>query len=1313
MKRLIQVWTLGLLFGALAQAQSHRVVPDQLTVPLNGMGTFQIVISTSGVDPACHTTGTIVASPTGVVNVTPGTIDFLGGSGSFAVFGNHIGVTTLTLDWFFACPVAPGDPSFTIHITKQLPINVPSGGGGGISPTSASNTNGGSVRDPISTATGELNGFDRSPDLSLGGPLRLEFRRYYASFLAANNVNGALGTNWMHNFEVKLNVQGDTATVTLFRGKPIAFSRAGAVWQLAGKQRYNYQLVSVGPEIQFLDPLEDRIYSFNASGALIRINDRNGNALTVTQAAGGLGPERVSDGLGRVLNFTYAGQRLMQVEDQTARRVAFEYTGDLLTAVVDTNGKRWSYAYTTSGTLTGLITAETRPAGNKPYTQEFDSQGRVSRQLDSFGNATVVDYQAGPSTSKVTEPRGVFYSHVHDAQGNLTRLDDAASKSILYAYDANDRLNMLTNRLGDRVSIAYHTPSGFRASATDEEGHTTTYTYSVQSQGPFTFYNLIGVGNPDGTSIGMTYDAAGNVLTRTDPAGKIWRYTYNSRGQYETVTNPDGGVANFTYRGDGTLATGQSASGDMTTFTYDGAFRLEQATHPDAATESNQYDARDNLLRHTDERGSVVVYTYNDNNYRRAITDASGATWATAFDTDDRVSTITDPLSKVTQHLYDANGKLQSVTNPAGNKVQYQYDALNRITKLQDAAGKGSAFNYDAEGRLTSAADGLSRTWSFTRDKVGRVTKLTTPRGENYVRTYDSMGRTSATTDPLSRMARYTYESRGLPATVEMPAGLSAAFTYNNLGRLTRIADASGNAWKQGYDVAGRPTSRTDPLGQITGYTYDSRQRISRIDFPDGNVQITYDPAGNLTRAISTDGADVQFTYDANNRLTSAAGLALGYDSAGRINASNGLTIERDDAGRIAVITYAAGKSVHYTYDVRGLPTRVNDWVGGATELTWDDAEQLIAINYANGIRQEFTYDSNGRLILNKVLRAGNGTQLASVVLTRDAAGQITSADRTPAPVDQPAGVVAFTYGTGHLVQSHTYDMQGRVTAESARTCTWDTRSRLQSYSGTDGTAAFAYDALGQRISRTAGGATDNYVLDYAFRLPQIAVVRSGNADRRYYLHLPDGRLLAAIDADNARRFYHFDETGSTLLLTDDAGAATDTYSISPFGETVIHTGATENPYTFQGALGIAQEGTTGLYYMRARYYDSATARFLSPDPVETLDPRAINPYQYALDNPLSFGDPSGRNAANLLKTALPNGIPADSAWGDAILDWWNQFLGLPASPNVPDYGDTSGLECSFALSQQHACPPADQRQAVADWWQKWVDESTSKPPKP
>jgi len=74
------------------------------------------------------------------------------------------------------------------------------------------------------------------------------------------------------------------------------------------------------------------------------------------------------------------------------------------------------------------------------------------------------------------------------------------------------------------------------------------------------------------------------------------------------------------------------------------------------------------------------------------------------------------------------------------------------------------------------------------------------------------------------------------------------------------------------------------------------------------------------------------------------------------------------------------------------------------------------------------------------------------------------------------------------------------------------------------------------------------------------------------------------------------------------------------------HSGASVNPYLYTGQQ---FDAASGLYYLRARYYDPALGRFLSRDPAEPLRtlPRALNRYVYVADNPLNAADPSGRQA--------------------------------------------------------------------------------------
>ena len=60
--------------------------------------------------------------------------------------------------------------------------------------------------------------------------------------------------------------------------------------------------------------------------------------------------------------------------------------------------------------------------------------------------------------------------------------------------------------------------------------------------------------------------------------------------------------------------------------------------------------------------------------------------------------------------------------------------------------------------------------------------------------------------------------------------------------------------------------------------------------------------------------------------------------------------------------------------------------------------------------------------------------------------------------------------------------------------------------------------------------------------------------------------------------------------LTNASGIVTDTYAYDAFGNTTHGLGSSPNPYQFNGqAL-----DSTGLYLLRARYYNPGDGRFLS-----------------------------------------------------------------------------------------------------------------------
>ncbi len=93
--------------------------------------------------------------------------------------------------------------------------------------------------------------------------------------------------------------------------------------------------------------------------------------------------------------------------------------------------------------------------------------------------------------------------------------------------------------------------------------------------------------------------------------------------------------------------------------------------------------------------------------------------------------------------------------------------------------------------------------------------------------------------------------------------------------------------------------------------------------------------------------------------------------------------------------------------------------------------------------------------------------------------------------------------------------------------------------------------------------------------------------------------------------------------MTDEVGNKVRSTEYDPFGNWRAANGQANIQMLYQGQQ---QDPESNLYYLRARYYDPSTGRFISRDPVKGYlnDPRTQNGYDYALSNPVNLSDPSG-----------------------------------------------------------------------------------------
>ena len=101
----------------------------------------------------------------------------------------------------------------------------------------------------------------------------------------------------------------------------------------------------------------------------------------------------------------------------------------------------------------------------------------------------------------------------------------------------------------------------------------------------------------------------------------------------------------------------------------------------------------------------------------------------------------------------------------------------------------------------------------------------------------------------------------------------------------------------------------------------------------------------------------------------------------------------------------------------------------------------------------------------------------------------------------------------------------------------------------------------------------------------------------------------------------HTDSNGALLPATQADADATERTAYAPYG---ARRGEDLEDIN-RGWLGQVEDKGTGLTYLNARYYDPALGRFLSPDPLMNPgDPRTLDPYRYADNNPIVYTDATG-----------------------------------------------------------------------------------------
>ena len=279
----------------------------------------------------------------------------------------------------------------------------------------------------------------------------------------------------------------------------------------------------------------------------------------------------------------------------------------------------------------------------------------------------------------------------------------------------------------------------------------------------------------------------------------------------------------------------------------------------------------------------------------------------------------------------------------------------------------------------------------------------------------------------------------------------------------------------------------------------------------------------------------------------------------------------RDGLGRKSQVVFSVPngqRTLNYTYNLIG-------------ELT--GSTRRLQPNGGQATTQTYAYD-----------RASNRVRLGNQASAFNPADQITSITGLANPAYSAAG-------------SLQRDQQNAQYG-------YDWREQMSSYQRGGSNAAYRYNGNNLRMEKQVNGVSTQYLWDGSEILKDYN--GDGSTKASYFLGAT-GRQ--AIKTNGQWYVYLRDTHGSITGLVDLSGNRVATYDYGDYGETLMDQGSVYNPYRWNGEQADAESGLT---YLRNRYYQAATGRFIQRDPIGYQG--GLNLYSYCEGDPINSGDPSG-----------------------------------------------------------------------------------------
>lgn len=606
---------------------------------------------------------------------------------------------------------------------------------------------------------------------------------------------------------------------------------------------------------------------------------------------------------------------------------------------------------------------------------------------------------------------------------------------------------------------------------------------------------------------------------------------------------------------------------------------------------------------------------------------------------------------------YDPDGRALIIDRPDGSRTTLTIDADYEFVEKKRAAlvgGDGNVFRKllrDSRGRLLTIFEGSVPT-SYDYDVEGRLIKVGTPIGDGNQQKrlfeYDSRGFLLSATHPemdavdtSGATEEYgAYDTLGNPGTF-VDGARRLDYVYDEFGRMTQLY-ADGSLMADNFYAR---SNNPDGLDRRDGKLVQTR-RHNYVDGEDVVVTQTLsyrDPQGRLThlRTRSNEGFSFEQT--------------MGFDDLGNLQRQ---TLPHSLPSLMADPV----RTVDYTYNQTFLD-KIDSRLGSAASetivklTTYNPLGKVRQVRHSNGVNWTFERDPDGMPRPRSIGTSGvvGSEDWQSGDYRYDGSGNIKEIGGDLFSYDAFQRLVYSKIGNAQ--QDYAYDRFGNMTQMGANNFSVDSsRNRLDSFYVYDPagrvlqttTTGYEYDGLNMITHRDYLDDDDTYI--YGPDNERLAVINdatgrslvtvrdaSSRVSREYTQtgprtwvaskdYLYSNRLVASYSYEaNEWRHYHPDHLGSPRLITDENGNKVAEHTYLPYGEELIFPDSVEDGERFKFTS--HERDAKDQDYMHARYYSPRIARFLSLDsgPGRMESPQTLNRYLYAVDSPVNFVDPDGR----------------------------------------------------------------------------------------